>query len=919
MAEAKQLRWLTRAAAGGPARFDPFLVLNVPCDVDDAGLRHAYTAKLALLEERVLVGQGLGDEGDKDVLTAVVEKAYELLANPLTRQACVALYMEQAAPGNGGKERSRARKDREGGSKKERGKDRPPAADAITDEEALLGQFAGIIRSSNRKAASLKRQVSGSACSSSSAHSTPITSPLTPCAAAVSPQLATLSGDAAAEAKAARAERRRQRKTQLRAYQEKQKQYGQQQWHEDDTRPGAKRGSDPAAGFPASPDVPLDASMGGSPAVTPCTSDLGCGHADAADLVRAMSAKAMWRGAKLFLAGEGASPKASAVAPSTPAPQPASGAEEEGNGAYISYPAKRERDGEGALERGPPSYEQDGPARTLFSYLQREVASGVADGAEAEAEMEKEKEASEPEGPTAPVPRGAAVLNGAAGLGGAALLRPAIVAAALCRVPVRIAKDMTRNRHHLGDLPAPDLLGVVLLEGYGIGCVTEAADVVVADVDSLPPAPLRTASRSASTTRQESSQPATPVLYPPPSPSPSPLHAQAVADPDVVALKTGEDDGTDGVRDEAGAAVEDDAEVMWIEQPAGAEDDAAGTAPAAATQGAARETLQAALGGGHAVELGVFEFSPAADGAARRPPQEELRLKSGCIAQTALWVIPPLLRRAKRTVIDIKGQVDAGSLPCFAVSEGFCPLLALFGGHAELVVTKRRGGPINHATIKVDPLSARGDEDEDGAAAPSDELHPVQLTESGVLTSLDVFVWVSKGIPLEKGKAAAQAALQHMQLKSGDAAVAALVANGATHLHLWKEDQVSKPMLVVGVKMKSSLGGLWCAWSVGGAGTRSEHTGVRAAAGVLADYTRGGCISDFLQEHAAVLMAACPAGATSRIRLNLPFTPQLDTTLRALRHVCPHAEFTTIRPPTHSRHGWVGKQSAVLQCRVDGG
>ena len=88
MSHSKQMRLLARAAGEGVACFDPFLVLQVePCaSLDEGRVEKAYQAKMAMLHE---AADGGAAEADC-VLASVVQKAYELLSDPIKAHACLA-------------------------------------------------------------------------------------------------------------------------------------------------------------------------------------------------------------------------------------------------------------------------------------------------------------------------------------------------------------------------------------------------------------------------------------------------------------------------------------------------------------------------------------------------------------------------------------------------------------------------------------------------------------------------------------------------------------------------------------------------------------------------------------------------------------------------------------------------------------
>eukprot|EP01064_Diplonema_japonicum_P039142 TRINITY_DN9743_c1_g1_i1.p1 TRINITY_DN9743_c1_g1~~TRINITY_DN9743_c1_g1_i1.p1 ORF type:complete len:539 (+),score=182.16 TRINITY_DN9743_c1_g1_i1:93-1709(+) len=274
--------------------------------------------------------------------------------------------------------------------------------------------------------------------------------------------------------------------------------------------------------------------------------------------------------------------------------------------------------------------------------------------------------------------------------------------------------------------------------------------------------------------------------------------------------------------------------------------------------------------------------------AERRHLTDSVEVKSGCVAGIALWLLPVLAVSQTRATVTMKGPTDNGSFPTAAVQDGYCQLLSLFSCEASCQVTKRKGNHHNTAVLKVQPTVF---------------ITPVNLVEQGSIVELNISVWVSKGIPLEVGQNVAQAAFSMMNEEVEG-------VDSVTNLNLWKEDSVASDVVFISIQMKSSKGAVWCGWSLGGKGTKATLTGERAAQAVLRDYSRGGLIPDCFQDHAALLMSACPA--TSRILINTA-TPALHTAITLITQQRPNVKFSFASPPFKGKN----KRSIILECTVN--
>ncbi|KAJ9444661.1 hypothetical protein DIPPA_30694 [Diplonema papillatum] len=329
---------------------------------------------------------------------------------------------------------------------------------------------------------------------------------------------------------------------------------------------------------------------------------------------------------------------------------------------------------------------------------------------------------------------------------------------------------------------------------------------------------------------------------------------------------------------------------------------------------------------------------------AARPVKGVHDVRNGSVAVAAAWLLPVLafacelgggekVSRAARR-LTLRGQTDSGQLPAEA-ARGFCHALGLFGkASCTFVVEKRRGNYQSTAVLSVAPNRDSDDSEPPshprksksakrkspsfspsaGALTPT-ALHasfqsapcslpdsfpaPVQLVDQGFITELDIEVWVSRGVHLSVGQKAAQAALSCLEKA---------LPQASPKLFLSKEDNVESNTIGIVITMRSSTGGYWCTWSFGGRGTKCEQTGERAATSLVSEYSKGGCVSDYLQEHVAFLMASCPPGSCSRVRVNLPLSPNLTTAMAVFKKTCPDACFNVV---------YAGKKpSAILECTV---
>eukprot|EP00754_Rhynchopus_humris_P021284 Rhum_TRINITY_DN14737_c3_g1::Rhum_TRINITY_DN14737_c3_g1_i1::g.113593::m.113593 len=99
-AKAKELRLLTRAAEGGPACFDPFLVLQLEATrtLSSARVSAAYEDKLRVAATAAARSDDAAAAAVADCpVTQVVRAAHALLSDPVTLQACVACVEAAAA------------------------------------------------------------------------------------------------------------------------------------------------------------------------------------------------------------------------------------------------------------------------------------------------------------------------------------------------------------------------------------------------------------------------------------------------------------------------------------------------------------------------------------------------------------------------------------------------------------------------------------------------------------------------------------------------------------------------------------------------------------------------------------------------------------------------------------------------------
>ena len=227
------------------------------------------------------------------------------------------------------------------------------------------------------------------------------------------------------------------------------------------------------------------------------------------------------------------------------------------------------------------------------------------------------------------------------------------------------------------------------------------------------------------------------------------------------------------------------------------------------------------------------------------------------------------------------------------MGEGLCHLLRLFSADSRFALTKRRNGTASTAELAV---------------AGTGDLTPAQLVEAGVITELTVSVWVSKSIPLEVGQRVAKAALDTLEKRGPQ------VRPGGLNMNLSKEDGVDNDTVGIFIVMRSSLSAACGADRPSGVGgpRRSTRGSVRRLPWCRTT-TRVGASATSCREHAAVLMAACPAGSCSRIRVNLPLTSQLQTAMAVTERLCPNVSFSTTAPLTRNEHG---KNSAILECTV---
>ena len=287
------------------------------------------------------------------------------------------------------------------------------------------------------------------------------------------------------------------------------------------------------------------------------------------------------------------------------------------------------------------------------------------------------------------------------------------------------------------------------------------------------------------------------------------------------------------------------------------------------------------------LDVPLIVFDRPAHYAQLRSPLEV----QGSVSQTALWMLPSLCLTEQPLRITLKGQSDSGGLPVVLIDSGLCYVLRQFGADVAMPLLKRKGNGGSTAEIIVKPA----------------RLNAVQLIEAGVVTSVEVSVWVSRGIHLEVGQRVAKAAVAFLEKKEVPTA-------GVLALNLTKEDGVVNDAVGITVVVKSSTGAVWCGSSMGGRGTKAEHTGERAAAAVVADYAKGGCISDVFLEQACALMAVtCTASTPSHLRVNLPLAPPLQTAIALIEKTRPDISFTTSAPPTRTEHG---KNSTILECSL---
>eukprot|EP01059_Diplonema_ambulator_P003845 TRINITY_DN13541_c0_g1_i1.p1 TRINITY_DN13541_c0_g1~~TRINITY_DN13541_c0_g1_i1.p1 ORF type:complete len:576 (+),score=127.28 TRINITY_DN13541_c0_g1_i1:183-1730(+) len=277
--------------------------------------------------------------------------------------------------------------------------------------------------------------------------------------------------------------------------------------------------------------------------------------------------------------------------------------------------------------------------------------------------------------------------------------------------------------------------------------------------------------------------------------------------------------------------------------------------------------------------------------ASRKHLSETIEVKTGCVGDVIPWLVPVCVATQTRAHITLKGPTDAGSTPVSAYQDGYCQMLSLFSCDAEVTVAKRKGNHQNTAVLKVNPTVF---------------MTPAELVEPGEVTDLNISVWVSKGVPLDVGRQVAQAALTVLSSEIGDA-----IADVVPKMSLWKEDGVAASVIFISVQMRSANGGVWYGWSLGGKGTKASQTGERAALQLVKDYTRGGLIPDYLQDHAALMMASCQAPCTSRILINTP-TPALHTAIALLSRTHEKVSFQFVNPILKGRN----KRSTILQCTV---
>ena len=283
----------------------------------------------------------------------------------------------------------------------------------------------------------------------------------------------------------------------------------------------------------------------------------------------------------------------------------------------------------------------------------------------------------------------------------------------------------------------------------------------------------------------------------------------------------------------------------------------------------------------------------------------KITLKDTSISQCLLWTLLPLsmasLKLQKPFNLTLKGACDTGELPFSGVQYGIGGLMRLFGLDVDFEIIKRRGHQRDEVRVKSGEVT-------------DSNLIPVSLTTPGTIKNIRITVWISKAVSVDHGQKAARAASQalyaSLQHTFSGTSLENLIAITETDLN--KEDSVEGNSLSVFVSISSALGGTWCGWSIG-KGTKVELTGERAASRVVSDILKGGCVSEYLQDHAAILQALSTSHSlsTTRVRIS-PASKNLNTAIPLLQNLLP-VKFSFVSAG-RSDFGSTCKPGIVMQC-----